>query len=167
MRGVTRPIAILGIVLAGLCGSAPVLAAGTLEGRWELVEQQYGEGRANQAPQEEPVWLEFSRDGEKLNGSIWAGASRSQAVAWPAHGAGEDRAPVRVRQITTGPLLDQVRAAYTVEPAPGNETLLEVVEEYRLSDGGKALEGTVTVSFFRDGKPRGSYVLHRRFERRP
>jgi len=167
MRGVTRYIAILGIALVGLCGSAQVLAAGTLEGRWELVEQHYGEGKANQAPREEPVWLEFSHDGEKLNASIWAGTSRSQAVPWPALAIGDDRRPVRVEETSTGPLLDRIRAVYTVEPAPGDGTVLEIVETYRLADDGKALEGTVTVSFFRDGKPRGSYVLHRRFERRP
>ena len=134
MRGITRHIAILVIALAGLCGSTPGLAAGTLEGRWELVEQHYGEGRANQAPREEPVWLEFSHDGEKLNASIWVGTSRAQAVPWPALAGDEAQLTVRVEESSASPLLDRIRAVYTVEPAPGDSTVLEVVEVYQLAD---------------------------------
>jgi hypothetical protein len=45
--------------------------------------------------------------------------------------------------------------------------VLEVVEEYRVAEGGRYLEGSVRVAFVRDGEARGSYVLHRRFEREP
>jgi hypothetical protein len=167
MHGITRHVAILVIALAALCGPPPAVSAGSLEGRWELVEQRYGKGAANQAPREEPVWLEFVQLGERLEASIWVGSSRSQAVAWPALAAEETQLPARVEELATGPLLDRVRAVYTVEPAEGEGTRLEVVESYRLGADGETLEGTVTVSFYRDEKPRGSYVLHRRFERRP
>ena len=48
-----------------------------------------------------------------------------------------------------------------------DEGTSEIVEEYRVSEDGKALTGTVTVSRIRGGEPRGSFVLHRRFERLP
>lgn len=63
--------------------------------------------------------------------------------------------------------MDRVRVEYDFEPNPDDDLVLEIVEEYRVVDDGRALEGRVRVAFVRAGEPRGSYVLHRRFERQP
>jgi len=146
---------------------APALFAGSVEGRWVLVEQHYGEGRSNLAPDEQPVKLEFVREGGRLAGRIWAGDTEAEAVPWPTAPAKGDSLPLRVRDYSTGPQFDRVRVEYEVEPNPDDDLVLEIVEEYRVVDDGRALEGTVRVAFVRAGEPRGSYVLHRRFERQP
>lgn len=167
MRFDRRVVAASVLALLAAAWSAPALSAGSLEGRWVLVEQHYGEGRSNLAPDEEPVKLEFLHEGGRLAGRIWTGAAEAEAVPWPAAPGKEGPVPPRVRSFSSSPRLDSVRAEYSVEPAPGNDLVLEIVEEYRVVDEGRALEGSVRVSFVRAGEPRGSYVLHRRFERQP
>jgi len=146
---------------------APALCAGSVEGRWVLVEQHYGKGRSNLAPDEEPVKLEFILEGGRLAGRIWVGAAEAKAVPWPAAPEKGGSVPPRVRSYSSSPQLDRVRVEYSVEPAPGDDLVLEIVEEYGVVDGGRGLEGTVRVAFVRAGEPRGSYLLHRRFERQP
>jgi hypothetical protein len=141
--------------------------AGTLEGHWVLVEQNYGKGKANFAPLDAPVHLEFVMEGAEMAGKVWQGESRASAAAWPAFDAGGGLLPLQMERRRIDPLAGVARAEYMVQPSPPDGVILEVVEEYRLTDKGDALVGTTTVSFVRDGEPRGSYVLHRRFERRP
>ena len=156
-------------LLALLCtaGSLPASGAGSVEGRWVLVEQHYGKGRSNLAPDGQPVKLEFVHEGGRLTGRVWVGGAEAEAVPWPVAPAKEASAEPRVREFSSSPQLDRVRVEYSVEPSPGDGLVLEIVEEYRLVDDGRALEGSVRVAFVRHGEPRGSYVLHRRYEREP
>jgi hypothetical protein len=105
--------------------------------------------------------------GAGLTGKIWTGDSRAAAVTWPAFDAGSGLLPLQIETRTLGRSSGLVRADYTVEPSPSDGLLLRVVEEYRLAEDGNSLVGEVTVTFLRDGQSRGSYVLHRRFERAP
>jgi len=164
-----RAVAASFLALLLAAGLAPAARAGngTAEGRWVLVEQHYGKGSSNLAPDEQPVKIEFVHEGGRLTGRVWAGAAEAEALPWPvAPVRGESPRP-RVHDYFSSPRLDEVRVEYSVEPSPGDGLVLEVVEEYRVVDEGKALEGSVRVAFVRDGQPRGSYVLHRRFEREP
>jgi hypothetical protein len=156
-------------ILAALLAFWPVavLCADSVEGRWILVEQHYGKGRSDLAPAEQPVKLRFAREGGELVGRIWVGDDESKAVGWPAMAVRGEPVPARVRARSDSSQLDRVRVEYSVEPSPGDGLVLEIVEEYRLVDDGRALEGSVRVAFVRGGEPRGSYVLHRRFEREP
>ena len=168
--GIARRIvgaSLLALLLATAPASAAGASSGSVEGRWILVEQHYGEGRSNLAPDEQPVKLEFVHEGGRLTGRVWAGAAEAEAVPWPAPPVRGESVQPRVRDFSSSPQLDRVRVEYSVEPSPGDGLVLEVVEEYRLIDDGKALEGSVRVAFVRDGEPRGSFVLHRRFERAP
>lgn len=140
--------------------------AGTLEGRWLLVEQTYGSGRSNLVKDEEPLRLEFFREGGGLVARAWFGDGSDGVMPWPSLLTG-DGADVRVEAIVIASRENHVRARYRTAPAPGEETALEIVEEYRVDEDGKSLTGTVTVSAVRAGEPGGSYVLHRRFEREP
>ena len=158
---------VLGVICALALGSAAVRAAGSIEGRWLLVEQHYGKGQSELAPVENPVHLEFVQEGGRITGRIWAGFSRAQAVAWPAFAVDDKHVRTQIDEYETSPGRNRVRAAYTVDPSADSKLTLKVVEEYRLADGGKSLKGTLTVRFLHAGEPRGSYVLHRRFERQP
>ena len=62
---------------------------------------------------------------------------------------------------------DTARAAYRVLASAEGEPVLLVEEEYRLAEGGRALIGTVKITSLEGGKPAGSYLLHRRFEKEP
>jgi hypothetical protein len=88
-------------------------------------------------------------------------------VTWPAFAADDKHVRTQIDEYETSPGRNRVRAVYTVDPSVDSKLTLKVVEEYRLADGGKSLKGTLTVKFLHAGEPRGSYVLHRRFERQP
>jgi hypothetical protein len=167
MGGFTRFFGILATALVLSSSAVAAPAPGSLEGRWLLVEQRYGKGEADHASTDQPVRLEFVRDGGTVAGTIRAGSGESVAARWPAMVVDGEPQEIRVEEYRTGRDSEWVRASYTVPPRPGDDLMLKVVEEYRVSTGGKELVGTVTVSFMRDGEPRGSYVLHRRFERQP
>lgn len=165
--------------------TAPVLAAvsfalawaasagSSIEGRWRLVEQHYGSGRGNLAAPEAPLRLDLSREGGRLSGLVWAGEDRSKALPWPSFLF--DGRPAEV-EVTERAVLDEgarVRVAYSVRPVARDPLFLEIVEDYAVSQGGRELAGTLTVRFLRTGEgataaaDRGSYTLHRRFEREP
>jgi hypothetical protein len=138
--------------------------AATLEGRWILVEETYGAGGADLTRHKPPLTIEFAREGGSLAGTI----RESPAVAaqrWPI--AGPAGAPIAAGdlEVALGPGEDRVRARY-LTPENDDRFRLHVVEEYRVSEDGAYLIGTMTVTFLREGEPRGSFVLHRRFERR-
>ena len=150
------------IAALGALFSLAAVPVGTLEGRWKLVEQRRGERTANSASTENPVRLEFSILGGKLEGRIWAGDDRSASHPWPAMMT--DRGPVRVelKDLSIDPRTQRARASYVVKPSGTGGETLEVVESYALSDDGRSLTGTVRVT---DSTSRGTYTLHRRFER--
>jgi hypothetical protein len=154
---------ILAVALLCVAAAGPVAGAETIEGRWLLEKQSYGSGSANQAQLAEPLRMEFYREGERLVGRIWFGGQSAESVPWPSLG----QAPVRSQEVVVSPAEDRVRVRYRSEPAPGTDVVLEITEEYRVTDGGTALSGTVTVAVLRGGKPGGSYVLQRRFRREP
>jgi hypothetical protein len=150
------------LLLAGAAAQA-----GSLEGHWVLVEQNYGKGGSNLAPLERPVHIEFLTEGSGLTATIWAGEGREAAVSWPAVISPDGLLPIDLKQRRIDRGSGTVRAEYEVRPESSEGLVLRIVEEYRLSEKGAALSGTTEVSFLRDGEPRGSYTLHRRFERRP
>lgn len=138
---------------------------GTLEGRWKLVEQRRGSDTANLASSEAPVRLEFSLAGGKLQGRIWAGTDRNDSQPWPAMQTEQGPVRVEVRELTIAPAARRARAAYLVKPSKAGGESLEIVEEYSLSEDGQSLAGTVTVTSSGAGVGKGSYTMHRRFER--
>ena len=146
----------------GVLFTLAAMPVGTLEGRWKLVEQRRGEKTANSASTENPVRLEFSILGGKLQGRIWAGHDTNASQPWPAMMT--DHGPVRVelKDLSIDARTQRARASYVVKPSGTGGETLEVVEAYALSDDGRSLAGTVTVT---DSASRGSYTLHRRFER--
>ena len=77
--------------------------------------------------------------------------------------------PLEVLDRTVAPAGDGVRVHYRARPAadPRDDLVLDVVEDYRVTEDGAFLTGTINVEFLRDGAKRGSYVLSRRFERVP
>jgi hypothetical protein len=162
----THPGRVIAAAILALLPAA-VLQAATLEGRWKLVEQRYGSGRANLVAVEPPVRLEFYLAESRLSGRIWVEGDRSKPLPWPSFPSEHGPLPVEVRQLTIGAGSDVARARYRVRLAESEGEVLEVVEEYRLAEKGRVLVGTVTVAFPADGPSRGSYVLQRRFEREP
>ncbi len=147
--------------------SAPALASGTIEGHWILVEQNYGKGKANFAPQDALVHLEFGVEGAGLTARVWEGENRAAAATWPAFDAGDGLLPLQIEERRIDRRSGTARAEYVVQPDPPDGVVLRIVEDYRVADKGASLIGTTTVFFLQGGEPRGSYVLHRRFERAP
>jgi hypothetical protein len=159
LRRNLAPLAAL-VALASLAG----MPAGTLEGRWKLVEQRRGAETLNTAPVDNPVRLEFTIAAGRLQARIWAGGDRDASQSWPA--AMADHGPVRVevKELLIDPRTQRARAAYVVKPSGTGGETFDIVEAYALADDGRSLTGTVTVSAG-DAGSRGSYTLHRRFER--
>jgi len=160
-----RAITFVAVAAVGL-GCFGFADAGSLEGRWRLTEQTYGSGLSNLADDEAPLRLEFFREGDALAARVWFGDGSDGVFRWPSLLVGGG-AEVRVEEIVFAPRANEVRVRYRSVSAPGEETGLEIVEAYRVSDDGRSLTGTVTVSRLREDGPGGSYVLHRRFEREP
>ena len=139
----------------------------TLVGKWKLVEQRYGSGNANLVSFEAFVRLEFFVSEGRLVGRIWAGEDPAKALVWPALLTEHGPHPVDVRQITIDPGANLARAVYRPRPSSPDGEALEIVEEYRVADGGSVLLGTVTIKSLGPGEAAGSYILRRRFEREP
>jgi hypothetical protein len=153
--------------LAAAALALGLVHAGSLEGRWRLDEQHYGDGGANLADPESPVYLEFASVGEMLSGSTWAGEDPATAVPWPAFVADDGTRPVDVDERMHDPIRGEVRVRYRVRPSSTDGLVLEIVEHYRVGNDGDSLTGSADVKFVRDGEPRGGFVLHRRFVRVP
>jgi hypothetical protein len=147
--------------LAVLSLSLPAWAGA--DGRWRLVEQTYQRGGNNLAPIEAPVRLEVTLGPDGPTGRIWAGADEGGALAWPAFVTGGSARPVAVLGRAARDGAFEVR--YRVEPAPGDDLVLDVVERYAAGADGDSLEGTVEVRFTGGSMNRGGYTLHRRFVR--
>ena len=163
MRHRRALLAILGLAI--LTPGLSSAYAGAVEGRWRLVEQLYASGGSNLADDAAPLRLEFKQDGMAVSGRIWAGEERSEALTWPAFVGESGPLIVELQQMTLAPSGDRLSSRYWVLPAREGGAKLDVVEDYRVTEGGDILTGTVTVTLHSDGKTRGSYVLQRRFER--
>jgi hypothetical protein len=139
--------------------------AADLAGTWRMVEQSYGEGSNNLADLSKPLYLELSRTPAGWAGKIWAGDEGAAPVDWPAFANDVGLLPVEVVEIVRDEA-DGLRATYRVRPAENDPLVLEIREDYRLDRDG-ALRGTMHVKFTTPEGERGSFVLHRRFERVP
>ena len=137
------------------------------EGLWTLVHQSYGRGDANLAEPDRPLRLEFIREGAGLSARTWVGDERAEARSWPAWVAEGKALPLEIKRWDVESAAGTVTVRYQVRPSESGKTILDVVEAYHLDKESRELVGTVTVTFLADGEKRGSYVLHRRFERRP
>ena len=154
-----------GVAAAGLLLCLAGLPIPTVAGRWKLAEQVYGSGKANLAAMGAPVRLEFLVSGGRLTGRIWAGDDASSALPWPALLTEHGPRPLEIRQIVIAPGSDRVTAVCRTKSGSPDEEVYEVAEEYRLSEAGAVLLGTVTIRAVGPDGSGGSYVLHRRFER--
>jgi hypothetical protein len=139
--------------------------SGHLVGRFKLIDQTYEGGQANIAVAETPVHVEFTLEGGRLAGRIWAGGDDSKADSWPAFRS--DAGPLAVREIsrTEDDGAGAIEVRYTVQPSADDDLVLDVTERYQLSADGNSLAGTMRVSFTGGDTNRGGYTLHRRFER--
>jgi hypothetical protein len=167
MRGLRFRIARSGILAALALAGTAAAAPATLEGTYRLVDQRYGTGGANLVEGEPPLRLEIARDGVALSATLVAGGSGARQP-WPAFVTDSGALAVESLERADDAAACALHARYRVRPS--DDLTLEIVEDYRCADGGKGLVGTYTVSFLaRDTSgvlsPRGSYTLHRRFER--
>ena len=157
----------LTIAAALLALALPVAGAASLEGRWLLVEETYGTGALNLRREKEPQTLSFVREGVALKGRTRLtpdGPERS----WPALFLEEaGSAAAVVEELTFSPNQDRVHTRYRTPFVREDKVQLDIVEEYVVSESGESLVGTVTVTFLYRGETRGSFVLHRTFERQP
>lgn len=150
------------VVLLGIFAALPAAAA-TLEGRWALVEETYGAGGLDLTRNKPRVTIEFVRESGSLVGRIRL-APEAVAERWPISGPADRPVVAKDVELRIAPQEDGVRARY-LTPENEDRFRLDVVEEYRVSDDGAFLIGTMTVTFLREGETRGSFVLHRRFQR--
>ena len=152
-------------ILATIMLAATALspAAPGLVGSWRLVEQRYESGANNLAVADRPLLLEFDRVGANLVGRIRAGETLE--ASWPAFANDEGPLPVEIVEVVETERGNGVRARYRVRPSPRDDLVLDVVESYRLSGDGTLLVGTMTVRFTGGTANRGSFTLHRVFER--
>lgn len=165
MRTGTAASRLLGLLLPFLAMPLPGYAAG-IEGNFRLVEQRYGGGQANLADLEEPLRLDFVRTGLTTAVTLRAGPQSTVRLDWPAFLTDRGPLSVDILEKSEDAASGSIRAQYRVRPS--TDLTLEITEEYRLAEEGRALLGTYSVSFIGEGAdPRGSYVLHRRFEREP
>jgi hypothetical protein len=158
---------LVGFLLSFLPLAALAAPPSSIEGRWTLVHQSYGRGDANLAETDRPLRLEFAREGAGLSARIWVGDERAEARSWPAWVVEGEALPLEIKQWDVESAAGTVTARYQVQPSQSGKTILDVVEAYHLDKESQELVGAVTVTFLADGEKRGSYVLHRRFERRP
>ena len=149
-----------------LCVLLPA-QAGSLEGRWRLVEETYGAGQRNLVREEASQTIEFVREGTQLEGRTRIGPGMPELRDWPSFVIGETAAPLTVHEKLIRPGEDGIRVRYEVAAFRDDDMRLDVVEEYSLSDDGRSMTGTVTVTFLRGSESRGSFVLHRKFEKQP
>ena len=149
------------ILILLLCTGAGLPAS--LEGDWLLVEQHYGQGARNILGDELPVRLSI-----RLNTggpAVMIRAGDHPVAPWPVWIGPDGPAAVDLQERTVDPASGTVRARFTLISPSDPGFVFHVAEEYRLTPEGDGLVGTMTVSFERDGEPRGSFVLTSRFER--
>ena len=155
------------IMLLLAASSSSVVHAGTIDGRWRLVEQTYGSDGSDLLRSASSLRLEFTRTASGLRGLAWSSDDKSTGTPWPTLFSGEQSHAVRVREIEVTAAGDGVRATYVVALPEDPDTELEITEVYRVGDDDETMTGTVTVRMVREGKQAGAYTLQRRFERAP
>ncbi len=149
------------LLLSTVAAAGP---AGGVVGEWTLVEQVYEAGSNNLADPDRPLHLELERGTGGLSGWLWAGDDRAAAVPWPSFAADRALVPVEVVERRDDPSRGTAMVRYRVRVEPGRGFELNVTESYRLTDD-DTLAATMTVRFVTPEGERGSYQLHRRFER--
>ena len=142
------------------------LLAASLEGEWDLVEQHYGTGRANLLDQEEPLSLEIQMSDGRLMVKIRVSGDNPAIYDWPALPNEAGPLPVTIEERKEDLQKGSITVRYRVKPAPEDELILSVFEEYSITEDGNALVGKMEVTFMLGEAKRGSFVLHRRFERK-
>jgi hypothetical protein len=114
-RAWLKTVVLAGILLVGLVSAA---AAGSIEGRWVLVEQYYGDGGSNLvSATDEPLHLSFVRDVAGLHGLLWRGADRAGALRWPALLGDDEAGPVSIERLALPADESGIDATYTVAPS--------------------------------------------------
>ena len=152
------------LALSAFVGS--VAHAASVEGRWLLVEETYGNGGLNLRRDKPALTLSFVREGGRLTAKTRL-APGAPERPWPALIVKDAPAHMTVEEVVIPLIENTVRARYRARAVHDAPAQAEIVEEYSLSEDGRSLIGTVTVTFLQSGQPRGGYVLHRRFERQP
>jgi hypothetical protein len=155
------------ITLLLAASQSPAASAGTIEGRWRLVEQTYGTDGSDLMRSATPVRLEFTRGASGTRGRVWTKDDEADGKPWPVLPLAATTARMRSSKVEVTPAADRVQASYSVVVPEDPELVLEIVEAYEIGDDDATLTGTVTVGVIRGGEPAGSYTLHRRFERQP
>jgi hypothetical protein len=155
---------LLALTLPVIVGAGPT----ALEGEYRLVDQRYGDGGANLVEDEASVRIRIERSAAGAVATLTAGGSAPHP--WPAFVTDGGALAIEMIERRDDEAACALHARYRVRPS--DDLTLEIVEDYRCAEGGKALVGTYTASFLArdaDGglSPRGSYTLHRRFEREP
>ena len=156
-------ISILLAMFPGRIGADPP----SLEGRWILVEQNYGKGKSNLVDADQPLCLEFSRKDNQLSARAWREKNPARIWDWPAWIADDRALPLEVTERVEDRSKGTILLRYRVQPSEAGDLVLEVEENYRVEEQGTALVGQVKVTFMTTEGERGSYTLHRRFERMP
>ena len=158
---------ILSVIVLFICFSVFASSLSSpLKGKWMLVHQSYGKGSANLANIEKPVYLEFSYEGNAISTKIWAGEDKSQALRWPITANDQGPLPSEIIELKLDDTNGTVYAHYHVKPSPKDDLILDIHEDYRIAEEGEALIGKMEVTFVSGESKRGSYTLHRRFERK-
>lgn len=152
-------------VLAGLlaCALVPAALAGTgLAGRWTLVEQRY-EGGGHDFAGGFRLRLAFDPGGARGTVTAEPADEPAWSAPWPAWPGPDGPAPllrVQVRRPADG----VIEAEYTVPPAPGDDTRLNVVERCAAETADR-LRCEVRVRFRRGEADAGGFTWTRVFAR--
>jgi hypothetical protein len=164
-------------LLRNLCACATLVAivtlsfstarAGPLEGRWVLVEETYGSGGLNLVREKPPQTIRFVREGVALAGRTRLAPDEPER-SWPVFFLEQaEAAAAALEELSFSPSEDHVVARYRTPFVREDKVRLDIVEDYRVSEDGESMVGTVKVTFLHAGETRGGFVLHRRFERQP
>ena len=124
-------------------------------------------GSRNLAGADRPVRIEIlPAEGAPLV-RVYAGGDTAERFSWPAWVVDAGPVPVTVLERTVNFADGFLRARYRFSPQGEDRVQVEVEEAYRAGGtrSAETLEGEMTVRFFLYGEPRGSYTLHRLFER--
>ena len=152
------------LILIGPAG-AQSSKVGGLEGHWVLAHQSYGKGTSNLAKRAPDLHLEIGVALGASEVTVWSGAEPPHP--WPSMIVAKQAAPSQVLDREVDIDGGHISARYRIAPPTEDGLTLDISESYSLAAAGDALIGTYTVQLSRDGKPRGSFVLHRRFVRAP
>jgi len=143
-----------------------MLPAASLEGEWILVEQHYESGSANILDQEQPLSLELKLSDGLLMAKIRVSGEKSVVYDWPAFVNDAGPLPITIEERNEDLQKGIISVRYRVKPSPDDDLILSISEEYSLTESRDALVGKMEVTFMQGEAKRGSFVLHRRFERK-